>query len=254
MPVVTTPGDGRSVLLDVINSIERTSLTLTDLTFSIPEINLSTDPLRNTKLLVTFNPGTGLNGTKVINYNRINKSELPTLTITRTTETTYYELIPALNAAYNLNLTENDLVDGPIPSMDPTITVDLPIADTSFVFYQGPVITTTGTIPPYTPEPANLSLGIFCDGFHKCERFTDGYGGEYIKILELYSAYCGFTGTTPPPPTTTAPPTTTPAPTTTPVPTTTAPPTTPPPTTAGPGFRIVVNGSAVTVNGEYVIS
>lgn len=237
MPIVTTPGDGRSVLLDVINSIERTSLVLTDVTFSVPEINTSTDPLRNTRLKVTFNPGTGLFGTKIINYNRIHKSTLPPLVVTRSNEATFYELIPVLNNTYNLNLTENDINDGPLPSLDPSITVNLDIADTSFVYYQGTIIITTGIVPPYTPAPANLSLGVFCDGWHRYEKFTNGYGGEYVKLLELYSSYCGFTGTTPPPPTTTMP-----------------PPTTPPPTTLAPAnYRIVVNGSAVTVNGEYII-
>lgn len=190
MPIVTTVDDGRSVLLDVINSIEKTNLTLVDVTFSTPEINLTTDPLRNTRLKIKFNPSSGKIGNMVVNYNRIHKSELPILTVDRVSETSHYELLPVINSVYNLTLTENDINDQPLVDLDPIVTIDLEISDNSLKFYQGSIINTVGVIEPYSVTPANLTLGYVCNNGNKFEEFTDGYGSTYLVLKELNSPDC----------------------------------------------------------------
>ncbi len=237
MPSFSINDNAYQLLLDAVNRVEDTFTTLSQVDFSIPEVNTQVNPIRNTRISFTFNTFSGKSGIRWINYNRIHKSELPVLNVTRTTETTVYELLPLIRSLYNLPITEQDIEPDIITGNDLDITVDLIIKDTSLIFYDGPIITTTGTLPNYVKQPANIELEVFCVGTTKYGRYTDGYGGTYTKILEFYSTYCGFTGTTPPPPTTSIPPTTT----------------TPPPTTTVNQTDVLHNGLTVVVNGEYVI-
>lgn len=231
MPLPTNLGDGRQAILDVINRLDKTHLTLNDVVFNVPEKNLDPNPLRNTRLSIVMKNSSSFYGSKIINYNRAYIDTYAPFSVDVTTELTYHDLIPKLNQLFDLHLTPYDVVDGPLPGSGLAVQITVPVKDSSYIYYTGQEILTTGVVPPYpTVAGANIELSRVCVGTDLFGVYTNGQGGTYRKLIRGNSVDCGGNGG--PPPSTTAPPITT-----------------QPPLPNG----VTYFGAAVTNNGQYVI-
>jgi hypothetical protein len=194
MSFITSPGDGRLAILKILNIITDKNYTLNDVVFSNPTPNTDITKNRNTKVTVTFKPEYGNYGTKEIFYNRIHINDLPVLTVARGSATTYHQLIPILNSTYNLNLTENDLDDSALPDVvSANVTISLPVANNSYLYYDSAPINTVGFIPTYNIfKPAHTLLSYICGGFSRYGEYSDNDGGVYTVLLQTNSPDCGF--------------------------------------------------------------
>lgn len=193
MSFITSPGDGRLAILKILNIITDKNYSLSDVVFSNPVRNTDATKNRNTKVTVTFKSEYGNYGVKEIFYNRIHIGDLPVLTVVRGSATTYHELIPVLNSTYNLNLTTADLDNGALPSLTTNVTITLPVADNSYLYYDSAAISTAGFTPSYDIfKPSHTLLSYLCDGFTRYGQYSDNAGGIYNKLLQTNSPDCGF--------------------------------------------------------------
>lgn len=108
-------------------------------------IRLDTLPTpKNTKIFVTAKLSSPYFGIKTLRYNRIHLTDLPTITVNKTTETSLYDLLPLINQTYGLVLNNQDIEDQditaiPVGPFTPTFV----IKTTSLIFYSGTKILTT---------------------------------------------------------------------------------------------------------------
>jgi hypothetical protein len=105
------------ILVDLINLANGSALTTADVSFSPP--TALTGASRNTGLTITAKPGGMYSGSRDVTYNRVDMGMIPGL---RSTEFTVnpswrymHDLVPAINAAYNLNLQPEDYYDDQLP-------------------------------------------------------------------------------------------------------------------------------------------
>lgn len=190
----STPGDGRSAILKIVNIIMNKSFTLDDVDFSLPTINSDITKNRNSKVSVVFRNVTGFVGSKTIYYNRIHIGALPTLTVARGSATTYHGLIPVLNSVFNLRLSPSDIENGPLPDqVSENITITLPITDDSYLYYDTSEINTTDITPVYSIfKPSHTLLSYFCNSFDRYGEYSDNEGGQYTKLVQTNSYECGY--------------------------------------------------------------
>lgn len=99
---------------------------------------------KNTKIFVTAKIDSPYFGRKTLRYNRIHDTDLPALTVEKTTETTLYQLIPLINQQYGLFINNQDIEDQDITA-EPAgpFTPVLVVKPTSLIFYSGTKIITT---------------------------------------------------------------------------------------------------------------
>ena len=122
------------ILIQLINFDNGTSLTPDAVTFGLPAVS---GGVRNTKLTVTAAPGSFYTGSVDILYNRVDLATVPgvrSTVFTVATATKISDLIPQINAAYQLNLQPEDFIDGPLPAF----TNNIPNEQKSFDLIAGP--------------------------------------------------------------------------------------------------------------------
>lgn len=196
---ISTPGDGRYGILKILNIITEKQFTLDDVEFSLPQRHDSDVESRNTQVVVHFKGEKGYYGNKTVYYNRTHISALPPLTINRNGATTYYGVINTLNEEYNLFLTENDIIEGPLPDIvSSVITVTLPISENSYTYYSGDEIEVDPFIPEYSISNVTDTLMTYvCVGHDKWAQYSDNSGSTYQILVETNSYDCGYDDTNP---------------------------------------------------------
>lgn len=103
-----------------------------------------------TNLTLTAATGSGYRGSQTFLYNRVPLTALndldPGLVLT-TDEATVYDLLPFLNEHFGLNMTNKDIVDGPLPEFLPDVETEFQItAKADSKIFHG-TVTLTGTSP-----------------------------------------------------------------------------------------------------------
>lgn len=104
------------ILVDLINATNATALTTTDITFTAPTVTSA--GAKNTAVTINAVALSGYTGTRDLTYDRV---DLATIPGSRSNEfhlgsaTTAHDLIPALNAAYQLNLQVSDIENDALP-------------------------------------------------------------------------------------------------------------------------------------------
>jgi hypothetical protein len=141
----------QQILLDLINNEEGSELTLSMVTFGVPTALIGQV---NTQIMVSAAQGSQFSGSVVVTYNRVNLGSIPgnrskLFSVGQATHIS--DLIPAINAAYQINLTSADYIDAPLPSFgqgQSTLNFQISAALGSLV-YRGNVVLqiTTGLIP-----------------------------------------------------------------------------------------------------------
>jgi hypothetical protein len=144
--------DGHAILLELLKNYDGSIYPSSDYVFSDPvaltgqdaivgvtkDANGVNQPIvRNTRIFLTPVAKTGNYGPRVIYYNRIHVSDLGTITVPIGTATTIYEALPQINTNYGIGLSQDDVVDAPLPAPDSNgyVTVTLSIKPTSVLFY-----------------------------------------------------------------------------------------------------------------------
>jgi hypothetical protein len=111
------------IVLDQINNDNSSSLTLTQVSFGLPTASTGTSPARDTTLTVNSVADEGYSGSVVVMYNRVDISTVPGTRSTvfpKGSSVNISDLIPQINAAYQINLTSADYTDGPLPTFTGT--------------------------------------------------------------------------------------------------------------------------------------
>ncbi len=109
------------IIVDLINADNATSLVKADLTFSA--ITVLGSGNRNTQVTITAVGGSGYTGTRDLTYDRIDLATVPgsrSVTFPIGSATNAVDLIPAINAAYQLNLQVADYDNDPLPTFTGT--------------------------------------------------------------------------------------------------------------------------------------
>lgn len=121
------------ILLDLINASNTTALPETAITLAAPTAAAEDPTGLITTVVATAATGSGYSGTQEFTYNRVDLGFMavnePDLVI-ETEETTIHALIPQLNATFGIQLTETDIVDGPVPELEPDVITQVVITAT----------------------------------------------------------------------------------------------------------------------------
>lgn len=107
------------IIVDLINFDNGTSLTTDLLMFGLPTA-LPDGGDHNTTVVATAVPGTFYVGSVELTYNRVDMSTIPgarSVKFEIGNATKISDLVPQINAAYQLNLQPEDYVDGPLPAL-----------------------------------------------------------------------------------------------------------------------------------------
>lgn len=107
------------IVLDQINNDNSSSLTTAQVSFGIPTAATGTSPVRDTDLTVSAVPNQGYTGDVIVHYNRVDMATIPgtrSTTFPKGTATKISDLIPQINAAYQLNLQPEDYKDADLPT------------------------------------------------------------------------------------------------------------------------------------------
>lgn len=105
----------KQIIVDLINYDNDTALAPELLTFGNPTVITG---INNTSLIVTAVPDIHYEGSVTLNYNRIDIGTIPGIRNTNLaigTATRISDLIPAINAKYQINLTADDYIDEILP-------------------------------------------------------------------------------------------------------------------------------------------
>jgi hypothetical protein len=111
------------ILLDQINNDNTSALTLAQVSFGLPTTTTGGSPARDTQVTVSSITGEGYSGSVVVEYNRVNISTVPGVRSTifpKGSAVNISDLIPQINAAYQINLTTADYTDAPLPTFTGT--------------------------------------------------------------------------------------------------------------------------------------
>jgi hypothetical protein len=107
-----------AILLQQINYDNNSSITQAVIAFGVPSAN-ATGAARNTSVTISAVQGSNFTGTVDWQYNRIDISIVPgvrsTLIQMPAGAVNISDLIPNINAAYGINLSAADIVDGLLP-------------------------------------------------------------------------------------------------------------------------------------------
>lgn len=109
------------ILIDLINESNATSLTVADVTFSAPVVEAS--GTRNTGITITAVANSGYTGFRDLTYDRVDLAAVPgsrSNVFHLGSAATAWDLLPAINAAYGINLTSDDVENDPMPAFSGT--------------------------------------------------------------------------------------------------------------------------------------
>lgn len=153
-------GDGKDVLLSVINSIYGKNFTLEDFDFTTPKFVVMPNPSHNSFVKLGPKAHTGYYGYRTIYYNRIHVSELGAIKVPYDGEQFLTQVLPKINTKYGILIKPDDvyeqIIDPPAtPGED--ITLDLQFRPESLVFYGGDKIT-MGTNDPSIEFDSPINL------------------------------------------------------------------------------------------------
>lgn len=137
------------ILLDLINNDNSTSLAQSAITFGAPTV-VAEDNASGliTEIVATAASGSGYFGSQTFTYNRVDLGFMlvnePDLLI-ETEVTSVYDLLPALNAAFGIQLSTDDIVDAVIPATEPDVNTPVTITAkaTSLVWAKSVTINVT---------------------------------------------------------------------------------------------------------------
>jgi hypothetical protein len=108
------------IIIDLINFSNGTSIPDGSLSFGLPTA-LPEGSTHNTTIIASAVPGVSLyEGDATLTYNRVDLSTVPGARETRFiigSATTIADLIPAINAAYQLNLQPEDFINAALPAL-----------------------------------------------------------------------------------------------------------------------------------------
>lgn len=112
---MTVPYDipSREMLLALINEDNNTNIPMDALEFDLPQVRFGS---YNTRVLVRPRSGSNLQGNRPVNYNRLDIEiflETNPKVYSNDVRTTY-DLAKEINAQYNLNIGEDDIVNEPV--------------------------------------------------------------------------------------------------------------------------------------------
>lgn len=110
----------REIMFDLLNEAGG-GIPITDLLVDIgpPVVPSSPATPRETEITITAVEGSGIAGQKTMKYNRVDLAVVPgvrSIQFDRGVATRILDLIPAINAAYDLNLQPEDYVDAVLPT------------------------------------------------------------------------------------------------------------------------------------------
>lgn len=167
---------GEQILLDLINADNAKELPLSAVSFGAPTV-VEGGAAEATSVTMSANTGSGYKGSQTFTYNRVPLSFMnvnePDLVV-ETVEETIHALIPFLNSTFGIQLTEADIVDGPIAPQQPDVnsTITITAAPGSLVFVGSvdlvstlplvdlaTLLTVTELDGLYAPEPVGEPAG-----------------------------------------------------------------------------------------------
>ena len=126
------------LVIDLINNDNGTDFKDGELSFGKPEL---INKRHNSKVQVTPSSKSRYKGKATLKYNRIDIGQIPgerSKTFNVILEKTIADLIPAIDERYDLKLTVNDYLNGPLPEFsgipNEVLTVDLEANPLSLVF------------------------------------------------------------------------------------------------------------------------
>lgn len=170
---------GEQILLDLINADNAKELPLTAVSFAAPAAVGGEAAAEATSVVVSANSGSGYKGSQTFTYNRVPMSFMnanePDLVV-ETVEETIHALIPFLNSTFGIQLTEADIVDGPIAAQEPNVNAVITITATpeSLVFVGS--VDLVSTLP--LVDLATLLTVTELDGLYAPEAVVEEPAGE----------------------------------------------------------------------------
>ena len=133
-------GDGKDVLLRVINTIYGKNFTLDDFDFGKPEFVVTPNPTHNSYVKLGPKAHTGYYGFRTVYYNRIHVSELGTIKVPYAGEQFLTQVLPKINVKYGILIKPEDVYEqiiAPPATPGADIILDLQFRPESLVFYGG---------------------------------------------------------------------------------------------------------------------
>ena len=131
--------DPSQIVVDMINADNNSHLIAEQLRFGVPVV---IEGPRNTRILVTARPYSGMVGSVEVEYNRIDLDTIPLpddprLFYTSQTTLRVSDIVPLINETYGINLTATDYVDAVLvaPAItDPALPFSLKAAAKSLIY------------------------------------------------------------------------------------------------------------------------
>lgn len=151
----TTPSiyTGKEILVAYYNKKKNLNLSVADVEFGTPERLDTPGTLSNNSVRLFHKLGVPYIGSPKLYYDRIHVSFLGTITIEKGNSVRLYQLLPAINQKYSINITEEDVEDEQLGSIGTgEILVNFKIKPTSVTYYDGDII--------YTPNYPDPNTGI----------------------------------------------------------------------------------------------
>lgn len=116
----------KAIVLDLINTDNSLALTEALVSFGLPTVTAGETPDKNTTLTVSSVPGSGYTGDVVVEYNRVAMATIPVISgksadFQLGDALKISDIIPEINALYNINLDVTDYVDGDLPVFTGTL-------------------------------------------------------------------------------------------------------------------------------------
>jgi hypothetical protein len=131
----------QQILIDLINATNATAITSADVTFS--NMAPTGGGNRNTGIRVTAVANSGYLNHVDVTYDRVDLAQIPgsrPVVFNLGSVTSAFGLLPAINAAYGINLTTDDVEDDPMPTFhgDPLETEPFTLrAKSGSLIYRG---------------------------------------------------------------------------------------------------------------------
>lgn len=187
-------GDGRDVLLNVINATYGKSYKLEDFDFGKPEFVSMPNPTHNSFVKLGPKAHTGYYGFKTIYYNRIHVSELGAIKVRYENEQYLTQLLDKINTKYGILIQPSDVFEQIItaPQTGTDISLDLQFRPESLVFYGGTKITLGTNDPsiefespinlPFANETVFFVHGVYPVGNNIYTEFSSvSLASDYIR-------------------------------------------------------------------------
>lgn len=185
-------GDGREILLSMVNDQEGLNLSLNDFEFENPVLASTPDPIRNTVIKMVPKASSGYYGKRTIWYNRIHISDIGIIIVERGTATRVSHLLDKINEKYGIFIAPEDIIDAVLPAPGDTEEIHINFAPNSIVFYGGQkIVLGTETGGGGIPTAGEL-IAAFCDGYNRKGAYADGNGGATVSMILENSPDCGY--------------------------------------------------------------